>query len=98
MDLVVPSFRCVPYLGPIKLSIVTVIAELNNVSVKQNNQVILSDINLAIGLYEQWAIIGKSGSGKTTLAHALMGSVFFTGNIDFHLPAASSHHRMSRPR
>ena len=67
------------------------LVELSNVSVTQNNKVILNDINLVIRHREQWAIVGRSGSGKTTLAHTLLGSVFFTGKINFHLPKASHH-------
>ncbi|MES1217265.1 MAG: ATP-binding cassette domain-containing protein [Bacteroidota bacterium] len=69
----------------------TPLAELRNVSVKQNNQLILDDINLSIGVNEQWAIIGKSGSGKTTLAHVLTGSVFHAGTVAFHLPETLQH-------
>ena len=67
------------------------LAELINVSVKRNNRTILQDINLCIYTNEQWAIIGKSGSGKTTLAHALTGTIFYTGTISFHFPDSLQH-------
>lgn len=46
----------------------------------------LDNINWTLNAGEQWALIGKSGSGKTSLAHALIGQLFHSGQIIFHLP------------
>jgi molybdate transport system ATP-binding protein len=62
------------------------LATLTGVSVTLNGNDILKNVNLTILPNQQWAIIGKSGSGKTTLAHALTGTLFHSGTIEFHLP------------
>ncbi len=65
---------------------------LSCVSVSIGGNAILNNINLSIHNSEQWAIIGPSGSGKTTLAHVLYGSVFYSGELDYHFPENSNTH------
>ena len=57
----------------------TLLAELNEVSVKQNGITILHPVDLQIHKHEQWAIVGHSASGKTTLANALAGKIYYQG-------------------
>jgi molybdate transport system ATP-binding protein len=70
----------------------SLLAELSDLSVKQQGTTLLHPISLQIHEHEQWAIAGHSGSGKTTLANALAGKIFYQGNISWHLPDADSHH------
>src|SRR5688572_1931740 len=70
----------------------SLLAELSDVSVKQQGTTLLYPISLQIQEHEQWAIAGHSGSGKTTLANALAGKIFYQGNIAWHLPAGDAHH------
>ena len=70
----------------------TLLAELNEVSVKQNGITILHPVNLQIHTHEQWAIVGHSASGKTTLANALAGKIYYQGHINYHLPESDAHH------
>lgn len=68
------------------------LAELKDVSVKQNGLTLLHPLSLQIHQQEQWAIVGHSGSGKTTLANALAGKIFYQGTISFQLPEGEAHH------
>lgn len=70
----------------------TLLAELKDVSVKQQGLTLLHPTSLQIHQKEQWAIVGHSGSGKTTLANALAGRIFYQGHIDYFLPETDSHH------
>jgi molybdate transport system ATP-binding protein len=65
--------------------------ELVNVTVKQNGITVLENINFTINAGEQWAITGRSGSGKTSLAHAIAGSVFYSGLIRFYFDEVNIH-------
>ena len=47
--------------------------EMENVSVTFNNQPVLSDINLTIGMNDFLAIIGPNGGGKSTLLKVILG-------------------------
>jgi molybdate transport system ATP-binding protein len=69
-----------------------ILAELCDVSVRQNSITLLHPLSLQIHQQEQWAIAGHSGSGKTTLANALAGKIFYQGNIFYQLPDGDSHH------
>ncbi len=55
--------------------------ETSRLTVKRDEQIILSDINLQVSTGEFAAIVGKSGSGKSTLLHALAGHLPFSGEI-----------------
>jgi zinc transport system ATP-binding protein len=58
--------------------------EFKNISLKINNQEILSDISLQINRQEIVTIIGINGSGKTSLARIIIGSLKPTsGKITF---------------
>jgi len=49
--------------------------ELNNISYKYKNNLILNKVNLKINSGEKIAILGKSGSGKTTLISVINGTI-----------------------
>lgn len=49
--------------------------EINNVTVKIDNQIVLSDINLKIEQNEFLGIIGPNGGGKTTLLKTILGLI-----------------------
>lgn len=59
---------------------------VNNLTVKRNDQVILSDISFSLGANEHLAIIGNAASGKTTLGKAIANKIFFEGKINFFFP------------
>lgn len=64
---------------------------LAQISVNTGGNPVLTDINLHILRGQQWAVIGHSGSGKTTLAHVLTGSIFYSGQVDYHFPGGGTH-------
>jgi len=47
--------------------------EINNLSIKYNEQLVLDDINFSIGEKDFVAIIGPNGGGKTTLLKVILG-------------------------
>lgn len=55
--------------------------EIKNLTVKRGDTEVLRHLYLSIRQHEQWAIVGHSGSGKSTLALALIGSIFYQGDI-----------------
>lgn len=59
---------------------------VTNLTVKRNDQVILSDISFSLGANEHLAIIGNAASGKTTLGKAIANKIFFEGKVNFFLP------------
>ena len=64
---------------------------IQNLSVKINNSVLLKNNHLDINENKQWAVIGASGSGKTTLAHVLTGKIFYTGIVEKNFSASEVH-------
>lgn len=53
-----------------------------NVCLKRDNKMILSDINWVVNDKENWAILGLNGSGKTTLLQLLNGYLWpSSGNL-----------------
>ncbi|MGC4036205.1 MAG: ATP-binding cassette domain-containing protein [Chitinophagaceae bacterium] len=59
--------------------------ELKDVSVKAGGSDVFRNVSLTINQREQWAFVGNSGTGKTSFALALMGRLFYRGEIIFHL-------------
>ena len=57
---------------------------VNNLTVRRNQQLILSDIRFKLGSNDQVAILGSSGSGKTTLGKVLAQKLFFEGEVRFY--------------
>ncbi|MEP6467966.1 MAG: ATP-binding cassette domain-containing protein [Parafilimonas sp.] len=54
-----------------------------NISVNQQNNLLLNDISFALNENEHLLITGNSGSGKTTLAKALANKIFYKGSINY---------------
>jgi ABC-type Mn2+/Zn2+ transport system ATPase subunit len=57
--------------------------KMNNISVRDGNQVIIQDINLHIHCGKITVIVGKNGAGKSTLIKAILGEVKHEGTIEF---------------
>lgn len=55
--------------------------ELNHVSVRLDNEALLSDCNLHIHCGELTVLVGPNGGGKTTLLRALLRQVPYEGEI-----------------
>ncbi len=58
--------------------------EITGLTAKQAGMPVLQNIDLTIQEGEQWAILGNSGSGKTSLALALIGRLFYSGQVLIH--------------
>ncbi|MXN89863.1 ATP-binding cassette domain-containing protein [Flavobacterium sp. Sd200] len=50
-----------------------------NVTIKNNNTAVFTNLTFTIAKGEQWALTGKSGSGKTTLLEAIAGKRLIIG-------------------
>lgn len=57
--------------------------KMNNISVRDGNQVIIENINLHIHCGRITVIIGKNGAGKSTLIKAILGEIKHEGTIEF---------------
>lgn len=55
--------------------------EINNLSIKYNKSMVVSDVSLQMKPGEIVGIVGESGSGKTTLIKAIMGILPENGDI-----------------
>lgn len=55
--------------------------EIENVSVKSGQDVLLDNINLEFHCGQLTALIGRNGAGKTTLLKAILGEKNYTGKI-----------------
>ena len=55
--------------------------EVENLSVRAENDLILTDVNVHIHCGEVTALIGPNGAGKTTLIKALLGQIPYGGKI-----------------
>src|SRR5215469_9776828 len=54
-----------------------------NITVQQQNNVVVNDISFALNEGESVLITGISGSGKTTLTKALANKIFYKGSVEF---------------
>lgn len=54
-----------------------------NISVNQQNNLLLNDVSFALNECAHILITGASGSGKTTLAKALANKIFYKGSVEF---------------
>ena len=59
------------------------VLKVKNLTIKQHEDILLSNISLNVQQEEHWAITGPSGCGKTTLLKVLAGRQFFTGTLHF---------------
>lgn len=57
------------------------ILEVQNLTVRFGNQIILNKLNFVVEDKEIVAVIGPNGSGKTTLIKAILGLLPYTGHI-----------------
>ena len=57
--------------------------KIHNLSVKKNNNILLSNISFTVNHGEILALIGKNGAGKTTLLKAVINSIPHGGLIEF---------------
>lgn len=55
--------------------------EIENVSVKSGEDVLLDNVNLEFHCGQLTALIGRNGAGKTTLLKAILGERKYTGKI-----------------
>ena len=67
---------------------------IQNLSVKIDNELILSDVNLHVHCGEMIAFIGPNGAGKSTLFKAILGQQESSGIISFAAPG--QRNRMPR--
>jgi molybdate transport system ATP-binding protein len=54
-----------------------------NITIQQQNNVVLNNVSFALNEGESLLINGISGSGKTTLAKALANKIFYKGSVEF---------------
>lgn len=60
----------------------TSVLEVNDVSVRRGEKVILGPINFSINAGERWVILGPNGAGKSTLLQILATKIFpTTGSV-----------------
>ncbi len=57
--------------------------KMNNISVRDGNNVIIDNVNLHIHCGKITVIIGRNGAGKSTLIKAILGEVKHEGTIEF---------------
>ncbi len=57
--------------------------DIQNLYVKNHNDIIINNINLSLHCGELTAIIGRNGAGKTTLLKAIINERSYSGNIVF---------------
>lgn len=56
--------------------------ELNDITIKYDDQVVLNNVNYKFKMNKSYAIVGTSGSGKTTLLNLIMGkNLNYEGNV-----------------
>ncbi len=60
---------------------VMVVLSLNNFSVHRAGKSVLKDLHFSVRQQKPIAIVGPSGSGKTSLLEALVGKLFYTGEL-----------------
>lgn len=56
---------------------------VNNISVKKNGAVLLSDVSFELHCGELTAVIGVNGAGKTTLVKSILGEIPHEGNVSY---------------
>ena len=59
---------------------------IQNLSVKIDNQPILTNVNMHVHCGELVALIGPNGAGKSTLIKAILGQQEYEGVISFSAP------------
>lgn len=57
---------------------ITSVLEVNDVSVRRGEKIILGPINFSINAGERWVILGPNGAGKSTLLQILATKIFPT--------------------
>lgn len=57
------------------------ILEVKNLVVSQNRQRVLDNINFLLEKGDNLAVVGPNGAGKTTLFRAILGAIYFKGEI-----------------
>uniref|UniRef100_UPI00404B4215 ATP-binding cassette domain-containing protein n=1 Tax=Flavobacterium sp. TaxID=239 RepID=UPI00404B4215 len=65
--------------------------QIENVSKKYGNKVVLNSINLFFESGKVYGLVGENGAGKTTLFNCIAGLETYEGEIKSDLPLLKNH-------
>src|SRR5690606_16834873 len=62
--------------SPIPGGDIELLLKLENVTVVQNDEVLLENVSLRLGVSQSLAVTGPNGAGKTTLLRVVLGEIY----------------------